>query len=170
MPLPRVSRSHHLVDAEGIQLRKNPQYEEGKHSLPFSPSANLQKLYYAPARCRFRFHSFFFRFARTVTISFSHRFCLFLSLSLAFSHLPHASHSLLSLYVNFLSLLRCPLHSHACDRTRRYSSTVDICTVYTAHTLNSAGKKYYKCSLFTCASGGGGPAATTEGQQVPSSS
>ena len=75
MPLQRVSRSHHLVDAEGIQLKK-PKYGEGKHSLPFSPSASLQKLYYAPARCRFRFYSPFLRFARTVTISFAHRFSL----------------------------------------------------------------------------------------------
>ena len=102
MPLPRVSRSHHLVDAEGIQLRKNPQYEERKHSLPFSPSANLQKLYYAPARCRFRFHSFFFRFARTVTISFSHRFSVSLSLSLSRFFAPSAR-------VTFSTLVICEL-------------------------------------------------------------
>ena len=32
LPLQRVSRSHHLADAEGIQLKKNPKYEEGNHS------------------------------------------------------------------------------------------------------------------------------------------
>ena len=34
LPLQRVSRSHHLADAEGIQLKKNTKYEEGdQHSL-----------------------------------------------------------------------------------------------------------------------------------------
>ena len=33
LPLQRVSRSHYLADAEGIQLIENPKYDEGKHSL-----------------------------------------------------------------------------------------------------------------------------------------